>query len=222
MSSILREILNGNYQAVIIIVIARAIVVFLCLPIHELCHAFAATKLGDDTARLKGRLTFNPLAHLDPVGTIMIFLFGIGYAKPVPINPVKFKNYRRDIALTALAGPLSNLAMAFVAAFVSSAVNRFAGGTVAGTVITLLFMLMADINISLAVFNLLPIPPLDGSRVLAMALPDKAYERYFRYERIIMIVLIVLLFTGILDGPLSFLTTVFQNFIFYIPNLIFG
>ena len=140
----------------------------------------------------------------------------------MPINPVKFKNYRRDIALTALAGPLSNLAMAFVAAFVSSAVNRFAGGTVAGTVITLLFMLMADINISLAVFNLLPIPPLDGSRVLAMVLPDKAYERYFRYERIIMIVLIVLLFTGILNGPLSFLTTVFQNFIFYIPNLIFG
>ena len=211
MSSLISAIFSGNVTVVIMLVIARAIVVFLCLPVHELCHGLAAYKLGDDTAKKMGRLSFNPIAHLDPLGTIMIFLFGIGYAKPVPINPLKFKDYRKGVALTALAGPLSNLAMAFVSAFVSAAVLHFFSGAAA-----------ASINISLAVFNLLPIPPLDGSRIFAMILPDRLYEKYFRYERVIMIVLMVLLFTGILNAPLAFLNNIFSNFIFFIPNLIFG
>lgn len=222
MSSLISAILSGDVTVVIMLVIARAIVVFLCLPVHELCHGLAAYKLGDDTAKRMGRLSFNPIAHLDPIGTIMIFLFGIGYAKPVPINPLKFKDYRKGVALTALAGPLSNLVMAFVAAFVSAAVGYFFQTSAAAQLITLLFSLTASINISLAVFNLLPIPPLDGSRILGMILPDRLYEKYFRYERVIMIVLMVLLFTGVLNGPLAFLNNIFRNFVFFIPNLIFG
>ena len=222
MSSLISAIFSGNVTVVIMLVIARAIVVFLCLPVHELCHGLAAYKLGDDTAKKMGRLSFNPIAHLDPLGTIMIFLFGIGYAKPVPINPLKFKDYRKGVALTALAGPLSNLAMAFVSAVVSAAVLHFFSGAAAARVIAYLFSLTASINISLAVFNLLPIPPLDGSRIFAMILPDRLYEKYFRYERVIMIVLMVLLFTGILNAPLAFLNNIFSNFIFFIPNLIFG
>ena len=167
MSSILSAIFSGNMYYAVLMIIARAIVVFLCLPVHELCHGLAAYKLGDDTAKKLGRLSFNPIAHLDPIGTIMIFLFGIGYAKPVPINPLKFKDYRKGVALTALAGPLSNLAMAFVFAFVGSAVASFAdAGSTAVRIIVLLISLAADINISLAVFNLLPIPALDGGRLL--------------------------------------------------------
>lgn len=222
MSSLLSAIFSGNIYIAILLIISRAIVVFLCLPVHELCHGLAAYKLGDDTAKKLGRLSFNPIAHLDPIGTIMIFLFGIGYAKPVPINPLKFKDYRKGVALTALAGPLSNLVMAFVFAFVGSAINSFAGSSAAVQVIVLLISLAADINISLAVFNLLPIPPLDGSRILGAVLPDRLYEKYFRYERYIMIALMVLLFTGLLNTPLSFLNNISHSFIYFIPNLIFG
>lgn len=222
MSSIISEILSGNFAVVVYMVIARAIVVFLCLPVHELCHGLAAYKLGDDTAKKLGRLSFNPIAHLDPIGTIMIFLFGIGYAKPVPINPLKFKDYRKGVALTALAGPVSNLAMAFIAAFISAVLDHFFGGVAVVSILASLISLTASINISLAVFNLLPIPPLDGSRVLAVILPDRLYEKYFRYERYIMIALMILLFTGILNIPLAFLNRIFSNFIFFIPNLIFG
>lgn len=222
MSSIISEILSGNFAVVVYMVIARAIVVFLCLPVHELCHGLAAYKLGDDTAKKLGRLSFNPIAHLDPIGTIMIFLFGIGYAKPVPINPLKFKDYRKGVALTALAGPVSNLAMAFIAAFISAVLDHFFGGVAVVSILASLISLTASINISLAVFNLLPIPPLDGSRVLAVILPNRLYEKYFRYERYIMIALMILLFTGILNIPLAFLNRIFSNFIFFIPNLIFG
>lgn len=222
MSSIISEILSGNFAVVVYMVIARAIVVFLCLPVHELCHGLAAYKLGDDTAKKLGRLSFNPIAHLDPIGTIMIFLFGIGYAKPVPINPLKFKDYRKGVALTALAGPVSNLVMAFIAAFISAALDHFFGSVAVVSILASLISLTASINISLAVFNLLPIPPLDGSRVLAVILPDRLYEKYFRYERYIMIALMILLFTGILNIPLAFLNRIFSNFIFFVPNLIFG
>jgi hypothetical protein len=220
--SILGDIFKGNYIYAIITIVARMFVVFCCLPVHELAHGWAAYKQGDDTAKKLGRLSFNPFSHLDPIGTIMIFLFGIGYAKPVPINPLKFKNYRKGVALTALAGPLSNLVMSFIFAFIGSGLNRLAGANTAMQLLVLFFGFAANINIALAVFNLLPIPPLDGSRVLAVILPDRAYEKYFRYERYIMIALMVLLFTGVLDTPLALLNNLFHKFIYFLPNLVFG
>lgn len=224
--SLISSIMSGDVLSAIILIVARAFVVFCCLPIHELAHGWMAYKLGDNTAKSMGRLSFNPIAHLDPIGTIMIFLFGIGYARPVPINPLKFKDYRKGIALTALAGPLSNLIMSFIFAFLGSAVSFIAVKTYSTSIIfriiIMFFSFASTVNISLAVFNLLPIPPLDGSRILGAVLPDRLYEKYFRYERIIMIALIVLLFTGALNSVLSVLVTFFQQIIYFIPNLIFG
>lgn len=223
-NSLLGYIFSGNVQMVLLFVLSRAFVVFVCMPVHELAHGWAANKLGDGTAKSLGRLTFNPFAHLNPIGTLMIFLFGIGYAEPVPINPLNFKDYRKGVALTAAAGPVSNLIMGFVSALFYALFYMIYGKTdsVALMFIALLFFYSAQVNVSLAVFNLIPIPPLDGSRILAMVLPDKAYEKYFRYERIIMIVLIVLLFTGILNAPISFLVNLFMKVVLFIPELIFG
>ena len=117
MFSILSYLRTGNYIEAIIVILSRCFVVFCCLPIHELAHGLMADKLGDHTARNQGRLTFNPFAHLNPIGTIMIFLFGIGYANPVPINPNNFKNPKKGMALTALAGPVSNILMSFISLF---------------------------------------------------------------------------------------------------------
>ena len=144
-------------------------------------HAFVANKLGDGTAKWSGRMTLNPMKHIDPIGALMIVLFGVGWAKPVPINPRNFKNYKRDTALTAAAGPISNVIMAFIYLIVENAIFyiSIASGAVIRTgsfifVLCLFFTLAAQINLSLAVFNLLPIPPLDGSRLFGALLPGRS------------------------------------------------
>lgn len=224
MFSILSLIRQGEYAMAVISVLAKCFVVFCCLPIHELAHGWVASLLGDKTAKNQGRLTLNPLAHLNPIGTIMIFLFGIGYANPVPINPRNFKNPKAGMAITALAGPVSNLLMGFVSVFIFYgllSVDSIAYSQ-GGLAVCSFFQFSAMVNVTLAVFNLLPIPPLDGSKVLASILPDKAYYKYMQYERYVMIALMIMLFTGILDRPLSFLTGIMMKFISIIPALIFG
>jgi Zn-dependent protease len=187
---------------------AASVFVLLCtLPAHEFAHAWASHKLGDDTAMLGGRMTLNPFAHLDPVGSILILLVGFGYAKPVPVNIRNFKNPKRDMALTALAGPVSNLIMAFLFLLISG-IPRYMlpnGGAFA-VMFNYFFYYAALINVSLAVFNLLPVPPLDGSRIFTAVLPDKFYYRLMQYERYIAIALFILLITGTLSGPLMFLS----------------
>lgn len=223
--SLISSIMAGDVVTSLLMIISRAFVVFLCLPVHELAHGWAAYKLGDDTAKVSGRLTFNPLAHLNPIGTIMIFIFGIGYAQPVPINPLKFKDYRKGVALTAFAGPLSNIVMGCIFVFLSSFCQFLysrTGGLLAVQLIALFLYQAAQINISLAVFNLIPVPPLDGSRILAMILPDKIYNNMFRYERYIMLALMFVLLTGVLNGVISALAGFFMRVISFIPNLIFG
>ena len=186
---------------------ATVFVVFCSLPVHEFAHAWTATKLGDDTPGLKGRLTLNPMAHLSLMGSLMIFLVGFGYAKPVPVNIRNFKNRKRDFALVAAAGPASNLIMAFVFLILSDVAFVFAYHYFIAVptmkVAADFFFFAANINIYLAVFNLLPIPPLDGSRIATLILPDKYYYRLMQYERYIMIVTMLLLFTGVLSRPLS-------------------
>ncbi len=210
--------LNGEYMEAIVQTLSRCFVVFCCTPFHELAHGFIANKLGDHTAKNKGRLTFNPFAHLDPIGTIMIFIFGIGYAKPVPVNPMNLKNPKRDMALVSLAGPVANVIMAFGCAFCYVACFKFG----LPDVFMLFFYFAALVNVSLAVFNLLPIPPLDGSKILAAFLPDKVYYKYMRYERYIMIVVMLLLFVGVLDGVITTLSYNLLAILLYIPRLIFG
>ena len=187
-------------------ILVYAVLLLVVFPVHEMAHGFAAYLLGDKTAKYQGRLTMNPLAHMDPFGSLMMLLVGVGYAKPVPVNPYNFKNRKAGMALTALAGPLSNLLMAILSVGLYRVLIIFVSD---GWTLTLLRMglveLFASINISLAMFNLLPIPPLDGFRIISYVLPDKWVFMVNRYQQVITLVVLVVVFTGILDVPLNFL-----------------
>ncbi len=203
-----------------ILFLARLFVVFCTLPVHEYAHAFVADKLGDKTARLSGRLTLNPMAHIDILGAIMILFVGFGYAKPVPVNPRNFKNPKKGMALTALAGPFSNILMAVVFMFLSNVLSLF-GSSLFVQAFYVFFSFAASINIGLAVFNLIPIPPLDGSRVLELLIPDKYYYKFAQYERYIVIVIFGLIIFGVLDAPLAFLQNHLYSALNYIVSLPF-
>lgn len=225
MFSIISYLRQGEYLAAVISVLSSCFVVFCCLPIHELAHGFAADKLGDHTARNMGRLKFNPIAHLDLLGTVMIFLFGIGYAKPVPVNPRNFKNPKKDIALVSLAGPLSNLVMGFISILFAYFVLIVEAKTASVLILDCIFMFFrfsALVNVCLAVFNLLPIPPLDGSKILGAVLPDKAYAAILSNHRTFQIVMMLLLLLGIFDRPLAWLESAFMKILCFIPELIYN
>ncbi len=218
MFSLLSLIRQGDTTAAIMFVLSGCFVVFVCSPIHELSHAWVAYKLGDTTAKNDGRLTFNPIKHIDPIGMIMILVFGFGYAKPVPVNINRLKNPKRDMALVALAGPASNIVLAFILNFVAYAIAYFGGNSQVTEVLYSFFFYGAYINIALAAFNLIPIPPLDGSALL----PNKAYYKYMMYEKYAMIALLVILVTGVLDKFLGVVSIALMQFISIIPSLIFG
>lgn len=209
---------GGNALSIFMGVCVSAFVVFCVMPIHEYSHALVATRLGDQTARLSGRLTLNPMAHISPWGAIMILLVGFGYAKPVPVNVrnTKMKNKKVAMALIALAGPLSNLIIGFLSVMVRYiiivAASKHGGEmTTAIFALNIFFQYSAIININLAVFNLIPIPPLDGSRILFAILPSKFYFGIMKYERYIMAAMFLLLLTGVLTTPLSYLSNLIYN-----------
>ncbi len=200
----------------------RIPVILLALSMHEAAHGYAAYKLGDPTARNQGRLTLNPIRHLDPLGTIMMFVFGFGWARPVPINPRYFKNPKYGMAISAAAGPIANLLLGFLGLIFANLFwfimtrtglifdigGTLYAGTDSGFVVNLItythlfFYLFYMLNVSLGVFNLLPVPPLDGSRIFLSFLPPKLYFRVMRYEHIIQLVLMLGLWMGFLDAPL--------------------
>lgn len=191
-------------------VIARAIVLLTSIPVHEAAHAWAASKMGDDTARYGKRLSLNPFDHIDPVGALMILLVGVGWAKPVPVNSFHFKDRKKGIILTSLAGPASNILLSTVslvlyrllrvAALLSPGVSDLLYGPMQ------VLWIMVSANITLAVFNLLPIPPLDGWRVASVLLPPRLYWEIAEKEQMIGMALMLLVFAGLLNGPLGFLS----------------
>ena len=219
--SLLSVLRSGEPALIFAVIFSRIFVVFFCLPIHELAHGWAAYKMGDSTAKNLGRLTFNPFAHLDLFGTIMLFLFGIGYANPVPVTTRNFRNQKKGMIITALAGPGANVLLAFVFVCLYYVVLLLPQSLVI-SFIAYFFSYAATVNVSLAVFNLLPIPPLDGSKVIGFLIPTKTYFKVLQYERYIMIGLLVLLFTGILNAPIMFISNVLMKIISFIPSLIYN
>ncbi|MCD8385190.1 MAG: site-2 protease family protein [Clostridiales bacterium] len=211
-----------DYQALLVLLI-RAGVALLCLSVHELCHGLAAWKLGDPTAQRAGRLSLNPLRHIDPLGFILLVVAGFGWAKPVPVNPNYFKKPKQGMAITALAGPCSNFVMSILsAALLSLLYTLGVGATEAGFWVMAALAVMMWLNLGLGVFNLFPIPPLDGSKVLFSFLPDRIYNAILRYERYIMLLLFALVFFGVLDTPLSYLMNLLGNGICTLTGLPVG
>jgi Zn-dependent protease len=179
--------MNFDFLKNIDLLLIQAPVILLSLTVHEYFHGWTANKLGDPTAKMRGRLTLNPIAHLDILGTILMFMVGFGWAKPVPIDPRNFKDPKKDTILVAIAGPLSNLAMALAAGLaLRYMIPRMVSGEISSegiySVIAIILILTLVYGIALAVFNMIPIPPLDGSRVLYGILPDRYAYAYSRFE----------------------------------------
>ena len=181
----------------------RLLGVFLCLTIHETCPGLAAYAMGDPTAKRAHRLSLNPLRHIDWLGLIMMVVAGFGWAKPVPVDPRYFKKPKQGMAVTALAGPVSNLLLALLLLLGTRLIYDFAPYTGVWNGIFRFLFDTAILSIGLGVFNLVPIPPLDGSKVLAAFLPDRAYFQLMRYERYGMLLLLLLSFWGVGGGAVS-------------------
>lgn len=222
----LSKLLSGNldFGSAIIYILSSLVVIFLTLPVHEYAHGWTAVKLGDPTPKYQGRLSLNPFAHIDYLGAACILFFGFGWAKPVQINSNNFKSPKKGMAITAIAGPISNLLVALIALLLMNAASLIFSGVnlTAQFYIYYFFYYIAQINIYLAVFNLIPIPPLDGSRLLSALLPYKQYYTLMRYEKYFFIALLGLLWLGILDVPLNFLSNAIMNLLGYIAGLPFS
>ncbi len=195
-------------------IIIHGLILLTAFPIHESAHALAAHWMGDDTAKDQGRISLNPLRHLDLFGTIFMLIAGVGWAKPVPINPNNFKNRKVGMALSSLAGPVSNLVLAYISMILYkiSAYYLILHENAAVGVLSTVFLYSVILNVGLAVFNLLPVPPLDGSRIFNLVLSEKTYFKIMKYENIIFGILFLAVFLGFLDRPLNFLRTVTVNF----------
>ena len=193
----------------------------ICITLHELSHGLVAYRLGDDTAKHAGRLTLNPLKHLDPMGLLMMLVFHFGWAKPVPVNMLKFKDPKRGMALTALAGPGCNLLITTVFLFLYGLLLRPLSGNAFGKTVLELLELTAYISLGFCIFNLIPVPPLDGSKILFSVLSDETYWKLMQYERYGSIILIILVWTGILGKPLSRLIQSSFELIFPVARVAF-
>lgn len=202
MNEVLLRIID-NFKGAFFDFLWLAPVVLISLTVHEYAHGRVAYALGDPTAKNNGRLTFNPIKHLDPLGAVFMLVFRFGWAKPVPVNPMYFKNRKRDMSLVAAAGPLSNIALSFISLIIYKLLAIFFS---APDFVMDFFAGMVFLNAGLAVFNLLPISPLDGSKIFISILPDSTYYKILQYEKYSQIIVLLLLFTGFLSRPIGFLS----------------
>lgn len=185
--------------------------IIIAITVHEYFHALVAYKLGDPTAKNEGRLTLNPIKHLDPVGTLFLIIFGFGWGKPVPIATLNFRNPKRDTGLVSLAGPLSNMGLAIISSFLYGIFSSVNMNVQVSEYISSFFWYLAALNIALAILNLLPIYPLDGSKIFSLFLPERIYFKILNYERYFFIILIVLMFTGVFNFVINGLTDAFMT-----------
>lgn len=186
------------------LLILSAVATLVCLTVHELCHGLTAYFLGDPTARRAGRLTLNPLAHLDWMGFALMLVAHVGWAKPVPVDVRHFRKPKRDMALTAAAGPVSNFLLALVCLLLGRLVLTVSGQGGGGAAWAILFVCyVAVLSVGLGLFNLIPIPPLDGSKLLFSVLPDRVYYSYLCYERYLLVLVLALAWFGFFSGPLG-------------------
>lgn len=194
----------------------RIFAVLICIMVHEVCHGLAAYYLGDPTAKANHRLSLNPIRHIDPFGLLMMIVAGFGWAKPVPVDPRHFKHPQSGMAITALAGPLSNFILAFLTAIflqMGLAVMMVQGRTPFLNGFLDFLAVLLTLNIGLGLFNLIPFPPLDGSKILGLVLPERLYFSLMRYEHYGMLLLVAVLWLGFLDGPLSVARNAVTNFL---------
>ncbi len=218
-----------DFISVIVALMSSLAVIFLTLPVHEFAHGFIAEKLGDKTPRWQGRITLNPFAHIDWIGAAFIILFGFGWAKPVQVNMRSFKNPKVGMAFVAAAGPISNLIVALICLLITNLLGLIPITTLKMleilSYVAFFFTQIAWINIYLAVFNLLPIPPLDGSRLLTAFLPYRYYNLIMQYEQYIHLFVMVLIFSDVLDKPLYYAANAVWSLlsnIAYFPFSFFG
>lgn len=192
--------------------------IIITVTLHELAHGWVSYKFGDPTPKLDGRLSLNPLHHLDPIGTIALLLVGFGWAKPVHIDPRYYKDAKTGIVWTAFAGPLMNFIIAFVAIFLFNLLLKLPVSIFSSEIMTRIFIYLiylmqytALISLGQAIFNLIPLPPLDGSKILYGVLPDSVYFNIMKYENWLSLILFLVLFSGILDGPLVSIRTIIYD-----------
>ena len=219
-----RTFWDGLDWSVLTDILMRVIPALVCITLHELAHGFIASRLGDDTARRAGRLTLNPVRHIDWMGLAMMAAFGFGWAKPVPVDMRNFRNPKTGMAITAAAGPFCNLLITIVLLFVYGLIFlplRSAGTGITDFVLQTV-LTTAYLSLSLAIFNLIPISPLDGSKVLFSFLSEEAYYKLMRYERYGMIVLLIVVATGVLGNPLGAATRWVFDKLFILAEWGFG
>lgn len=220
---LLSLLFSGDFRKLLVGVLLIVPSVLICLSVHESAHGFAAYLLGDRTAKNSGRLTLDPLAHIDPLGFACMMLLGFGWARPVPVNISNFKNRRRDMGITALAGPLSNVLLAFLSYFAMAEImlhlqtaNNFT------QILVNFFYYLGAMSVGLGVFNLIPIHPLDGSRILDAILPFKAQVRFQnvmqRYSSVILLAVIVVLWFGGLDILIGSARTIVSNWAYMLAR----
>ena len=188
--------------------LARVLAALTVIPFHEAGHALAAWLLGDPTAKQQGRLSLNPFRHFDLLGTLCMVFAGVGWAKPVSTNPRNFKNPKWGMALTALAGPAANLLLAYLGMVAWKILYYWAPTTMITIFAARFLQYLVMMDVGLAVFNLIPVPPLDGSRVLLAVLPERIYFGMMKYEKVILVVMLAAVWSGVLDGPLSVMNSV--------------
>ena len=201
---------------------ALAVVPAMC--IHEYAHGWVSYKLGDPSPKYDGRLSLNPLRHIDPIGALCLILLNFGWAKPVQVNPAYYKDPKKGMALVALAGPVANFILALLCLIVTNAIEKITGGQVTMTVFYVyqLFMLSAMVNVGLGVFNLIPLPPLDGSKVIGVFLPTEWYFKFMRFEQYGFILLFLLLAVGALNTPLFWLRNGMVDYLNFLANAVTG